>query len=141
MSTFLAMSDEIFQNPYKLGRHKNSKHRPGKNSKIKASCEICGKMITATVMKRHIEDIHGNRDYKPFKCDHPNCYFSTLRKSNLKLHIERHQNWGNNNKKTYICKICKQTFPASKHSESTYVRHYRTEHSDIPHEFVDKEQD
>ena len=137
--------DEIFENPVKLGRHKNNRHRPGKYSKVKAGCKICGKMITTAVLKRHVEDIHGNRDFKPFKCDHPNCSFSTIRKENLKRHIEMHLIWGNNKKKTaenyttYVCKICQQNFPASKQSESTYIRHYRTEHSSAPPEFVDKE--
>ena len=82
-------------------------------------------------MAHPVLDMHGNRDFKPFKCDFPNCTFSSLRKSNLELHKRRHAE-GYGEKHTYICQICKETFPASSHSESNYVRHYR--YSNLGHE-------
>merc|ERR1712079_119797 len=65
--------NEIFENPYKLNLHKRNKHNEKKiaNGKIKKECEICGKMISQFVMKRHIRDMHGDKSYKPFKCEQP----------------------------------------------------------------------
>ena len=53
--------DEIFEDPFKLNRHKNYKHDEKKiaRGKIRKNCEICGKSIIAIVLQRHIRDMHG----------------------------------------------------------------------------------
>ena len=120
----------IFDNPAKLNRHKEQKHPTPKK------CEICSKIIVANI-KRHIVDVHGDKSLEFFKCGQPNCSFSAKRKSNLELHEARCQK----KKKNYTCKICSKLFPSSNaHNESQYIKHYKTEHNDVPPEFKDKEQ-
>ena len=118
----------IFDNPVKLNRHKDKKHiTPEK-------CEICGKMIVAN-LKRHIANVHS--DIKSFKCNQPNCSYSSNQKSNLTLHEASCQK----KKGDYTCKICKKIYLSSnKLYKSLYIKHYKAEHNDVPPEFKDKEQ-
>ena len=51
--------NEIFANPFILNRHKYYKHVVSKQQKIKATCEICGLMVAAPVLKRHIMSRQG----------------------------------------------------------------------------------
>ena len=59
------LCDKVFENPYKLNRHKNEKHNEKKiaNGKVKTNCHICGKTILAVVLKRHIRDMHGDYEF------------------------------------------------------------------------------
>ena len=56
--------NKTFENLRKLKKHLNQHNK----KKIQKKCEICGKLITAS-MNRHVLDMHGNRSVKPFKCD------------------------------------------------------------------------
>ena len=39
----------------------------------------------------------------------------------------------------YHCKVCNESFPASKFSENFYLKHYKNSHNKLPPEFEDKE--
>ena len=118
----------IFDNPAKLNKHKRRKHPTPEK------CEICGKMIIMN-LKRHIANVHNS--IKPFKCNQPNCSYSSNQKSNLALHLASCQK----DKGNYTCKICKKIYLSSnRFYESQYIKHYKAEHNDVPPEFKDKEQ-
>ena len=116
--------NEVIENLTKFKAHMYKKHiKP--TQKVKQSCPICGKMITKSVMKRHFSDVHCDRSNKPFKCDHQGCSFAALREDNLKKHKEIHMEKNFKPKVGYTCKICRASFPANLHSESSYINHYR----------------
>ena len=119
----------ILDNPAKLKTHKRQKHPTPQK------CEICG--TDQMNLKRHINNIHSIT--KRFKCDQPNCSFSTTQNYNLDAHKKICQ--VSKKKEDYICKICRKIFPSSHLLfESQYIKHYKAEHNDIPPEFKDKEQ-
>ena len=92
-------------------------------------------------MKRHVLVMHGDRTYKPFKCDQDQCSYATNSKGNLDLHRARCLEKGlHKDVKEYICQACKRIFPANKRAEYDYVKHCRTAHNDIPPEFMDRKQ-
>ena len=53
--------------------------------------------------------------------------------------IRPNQGTNSRERETFACKICNLPFQENFHSVHGYVTHYRTEHNDIPPEFVDKE--
>ena len=55
-------------------------------------CEYCDKIIVMN-MKRHILDVHVNKNIKPFKCTM--CSFCSHAKRYLLWHIRRHHNPNN----------------------------------------------
>ena len=60
--------NQIIENFTELKKHTYQKHVKNLQKRAKEKCQICGKLITAQVMKRHFSDVHG-KDNKPFRCD------------------------------------------------------------------------
>ena len=52
-------------------------------------CPHCGKLITAKVLKRHIDSVHGNVLYR---CNLVGCNFTSSRKDHLQKHTRKHFN-------------------------------------------------
>jgi len=114
-------------------------------------CEYCDKIIVMN-MKRHVLDVHVNKNIKPFKCTM--CSFCSHAKRYLLWHVRRHHNpnhppGSDKDKlkklstvvhKPFACDQCPETFPASRFAETNYIKHYRTTHNGIPPDFLDKKQ-
>ena len=129
--------DKTFENPKSMYQHKKTH--------ITTPCQFCGKFISSTNMRKHIEVMHSGADKSApaFMCEH--CSFTTTQKRYLHMHKKNSKCQERFDEKTqtyigYTCRICNEHFSASKYAENSYLKHYTSIHHSLPPEFENKEQ-
>lgn len=72
----------------------------GVKAKVRVECEICGRLFAnKKIVKRHTAEVHYGQREPEAKC--PQCDYRSYNRSNLKVHIDKH-----NNTPAFVCDLC-----------------------------------
>lgn len=115
-----------------LEKHQNKFHPNGikHGPKITTVCEICGIVVKAEQLSRHIRLVH--EGFRPHTCTHPGCGKTFTRLTSRKLHEKTlHAKIPLSPKPKVTCDECGRMFS----HPSTLSYHKNVVHKGIPHKF------
>lgn len=89
---------QVFKKRQLYRNHNELMH--GLKAKIRVPCELCGRFFAnKKIMKRHAAEVHFGHREPEAKC--PQCDYRSYNRSNLKVHIDKH-----NNTPSFVCHLC-----------------------------------
>lgn len=117
-----------FQRPYRLRHHMEKHHNPDNLNPYSCNFSSCSQSFkTWTALQCHIKN-----DHPKLKC--PICNRHLVGEDGLKMHMKIHDD-SIIMRKNWSCPLCKIDFI----KKVDLIEHYRSEHSDIPFSFTNKE--